>query len=886
MAPQQQGSGRELSKSLSDGHSQMEIPSRSPTSISSACTSSRSGSLLSPSSPDYDFQDPTDSDGSFYAYSLTPWTTWRRRNARHSFVYGIEDQDTLSELQDAEYPIKGRHPLKRAHSSMFGILAPSATFGSIDLTRFGGHRGTFAMLTLPREHDSWDFPVEVFARIASYIDFETYRALRLSCRQWSAAITHIRPLRFPVVYRIPAEIVKRIFLHLSLVDFNAARHSCRAWMVYSLEYRLLALRLKRHGWWTAAQADTAVNEQLGHPIGGEWRLSKRIATECSLRPGWTGSGFIESLDVPSIFQLHPFNSPSITQQQSRTGLVLNGEIDFTSLAIGIDQKNPTPSWKSRFEVSHCGRFLFVVKEYLIHIYTLYNHRQAPLSQKHRCHLGFLTSIQCPYSVLAVSMDSSSGRYSVAVLMKDRMGLIFDVPDLDAMAKLSDSGSPHSERDTRNVTPDWDIKSSPTATPTTSQRPPKEPIYTDMYHTLPDSKSPTTSLSSPVPVQFIPHTFYRNLCSKSAPPISVTICPHRRCVAFGSLRGVELHWVDANTGSELSRWFQLAGPAESIHFLDLRPEEDDTRQLRMICSRTRPPIRNSICCAWNVDSCRFVGGMPLSDGHHVLYIDPVIKTLCLGTGLRHGFGSRKPVKVAEMVQPSACKCVDESEDCENFQLPSVYKVSAELRWGARIVAAFGEKVWLFCVPPDLLVEPPLEEDDSAVEIERYFESGPAIIRGVEIGSMDAKIRDLTIDASGGNLTVYAFSANGTARVWQLCARYPKRRENQNLIVQIDGRIMDPEMREEGATFMYEIAFRKSPLKEGGESDEEGYFYAEEEEAGVEGEVQGEEEAQPEEEGGFWDGDNDMEWKHPQGVIEEEWWNVYELSRLEVEVLSGG
>lgn len=48
------------------------------------------------------------------------------------------------------------------------------------------------------------------------------------------------------------------------------------------------------------------------------------------------------------------------------------------------------------------------------------------------------------------------------------------------------------------------------------------------------------------------TFYRHLCSEDDPPRSISICPQRKCVAFGCSAGVELHWKDALTGQSLSR----------------------------------------------------------------------------------------------------------------------------------------------------------------------------------------------------------------------------------------------------------------------------------------------------------------------------------------------
>jgi hypothetical protein len=56
----------------------------------------------------------------------------------------------------------------------------------------------------------------------------------------------------------------------------------------------------------------------------------------------------------------------------------------------------------------------------------------------------------------------------------------------------------------------------------------------------------------VPMESGTTTIYRHLCAEDDPPRSVSICPQRRCVAFGCSAGIELHWIDALTGQSLSR----------------------------------------------------------------------------------------------------------------------------------------------------------------------------------------------------------------------------------------------------------------------------------------------------------------------------------------------
>ncbi|KAF8428096.1 hypothetical protein EV426DRAFT_679985 [Tirmania nivea] len=81
--------------------------------------------------------------------------------------------------------------------------------------------------------------------------------------------------------------------------------------------------------------------------------------------------------------------------------------------------------------------------------------------------------------------------------------------------------------------------------------------------------------------------YKNICSEDDPPRSVAICPQRACVAFGCQGGIELHWVDAFTGHDLSRWFPLSAPSDFLYFLPPRRGVDSVKKLRLISSAVHP-----------------------------------------------------------------------------------------------------------------------------------------------------------------------------------------------------------------------------------------------------------------------------------------------------------
>ncbi|KAL8928179.1 MAG: hypothetical protein Q9208_001889 [Pyrenodesmia sp. 3 TL-2023] len=844
----------------------------------------------------------------------------RASEAEHRASSTVRWESPSIEADDAERSLEEPRPPERAHTNLFGILASSATFNEMDLTRFGGHRDTLAMLTLRRVQHSRDFPIGVFSNIVQYLDFHTYKSVRLTCRCWSAAFTYVRPLRLPPVYALPAEILMDIYSYLSPTDMNAARHTCRKWMIASLEYRLIAQVLERAGMAGSAKADKVQNEKLGHPVGGEWLLSKRLATECSLAPGWTGNGFpVQGHPSPAIskqWQAHNFASRAHV-----SSLDISGTIDFAHLQVlSHDQQSGL-----RFVVSICGKFLLVLDNSVIYVYCIRYLSSGTPRYYQGGRIDFLVGIVCPRLVLAVSMDTSKDRYTIAALLEDRMGLIMDVPELSLMARRSGQSSPHSERDTYNVTQTWDLKSSPMATPTTSQRLDLPPSYTDIYHASPVAQKPGYSQPLPMPIQFIPHVMYRNLCSKTAPPVSVTVCPHRRCVAFGSSAGIELHWQDARTGQELSRWMELIGPAEYIHFLPLRAgdEQESAKKLRLTSSRAGPthyrdPI--SLHEAWNYEHCKFLRAVPLTDGKHLLYTDPSSGELCLGVGLHHPFGRPKPVKRYVFSGP-----VPTFEEKRNW--PAYYRAGTELRWGARIVAGFGDEIWLFCVPTDFLLND--LERSSLLDEGLYSkrDDGITVIRGVKIGEIDNLV-ELAIDASDGDLTIHAFSSSVPAQVYQI-KRHPPQAIKERFVAS-DGRVLGNDQYSNENLVMKGYLPEAEGTSKGGQDKTQLHATAcrrldehdlpiddysageyENEEESEEGDIEmkdpvvgeqihdGGESAEQDDEGyasdvgradrpvewGWNDASGDHDEEEPDLIREGEW-DVMEMVRLEVEVLCGG
>lgn len=166
---------------------------------------------------------------------------------------------------------------------------------------------------------------------------------------------------------------------------------------------------------------------------------------------------------------------------------------------------------------------------------------------------------------------------------------------------------------------------------------------------------THSNSQGIPVETGPCIIYRHLCSDDDPPRSVSICPQRRCAAFGCSAGIELHWVGALTGQYLNRWFPLTAPSDFLYFLPPRPRVDSAKRLRLISIAAHPSDRPSICrrffssrptlslfwrsfgfenrgpsYASGAANCDHYRAVPLSDGYHVLFTDPASSKLFLGS----------------------------------------------------------------------------------------------------------------------------------------------------------------------------------------------------------------------------------------------------------------
>jgi hypothetical protein len=593
--------------------------------------------------------------------------------------------------------------------------------------------------------------------------------------------------------QLPTEILQQIFYMLTPVDFNSARRICRVWFISSLELSVLKAMSSRGGWSRCVQRDLAVNQALAPAsrINDEWVVSKRLARECTLGPDWTGNGVSDNEDQHS--------SPK------KSGFAHTSTIDFTDVPVSHLLAGGAGTI---FTVSTCGKFLMAANGCLVYIYELNrSHDPRYISVTRPGSLRPVTSIICPRRVLACSMDASSRRYAIAVLLDGRMGMVCEIAAKHIAPEGASTRSTHNSADDETSDPSeasldksqkvgefhehsfldqvyfdspgpsfasgFSTSLSPFIlgrSPTSATSIPDEyvwrgaiksympePVQTTrrksrpslprthvidpgsrLYSSLPPVQEKIHTNNS-MPIEMGPRSLYRSLCSDDDPPRSVAICPQRRCVAFGCSAGIELHWVDALTGQDLSRWFPLTAPSDYLFFLPPRTSIDSAKKLRLISSAASPGERPAISQRiagratrnspfWerlgygtssqesngeassdqhlisrlraNTQSRVFSGSIdcsdhyravPLSDGYHVLFTDPTTGLLCLGSDAPVG-GPTKLLRKIWFQGPAGRGS------------PVAYAGSLDVGGSVRVVAAFDsgseQSIWFFSVPGDV------------------------------------------------------------------------------------------------------------------------------------------------------------------------------------------
>ncbi|KAH7402051.1 hypothetical protein DE146DRAFT_452308 [Phaeosphaeria sp. MPI-PUGE-AT-0046c] len=186
---------------------------------------------------------------------------------------------------------------------------------------------------------------------------------------------------------LPVEIIQQIFDYLSPFEINAARHSCRVWMRASLHLNTLKIMLVRGGW-------SSSSTELAFPAAEsqEWSYSRYLSRQCALAFGWTGNG------------LDP-----------RAAIVEDSNIDLTKQFDGYDVSTGEEHSSLLISVSSCGDFVLIARDSRVDVYDL---RSGSLL--------LLNRLTCPRRVLCMSMDTSSGRHAVALLLESRMGQVCEL----------------------------------------------------------------------------------------------------------------------------------------------------------------------------------------------------------------------------------------------------------------------------------------------------------------------------------------------------------------------------------------------------------------------------------------------------------------------------
>ena len=210
---------------------------------------------------------------------------------------------------------------------------------------------------------SLGLPGGSFIRILSFLDHRSLLNARLTCKSWSVACAEHKQLKFPSVYQLPVELVQEILGATSPLSFNASRHVCRAWYLSALEPFLLRQQLEALGFYNA---ESSVKRSRNVHY-----LTTRLSRECSLNPGNRGG----------------------------CGLRNTAILDLSELVAATTV---------HFTVSICGSYALLSEGCVVYVYRL-----LPAAGRW---MEFVASVICPRRVLAVSMDTSSRRFAIAILL--------------------------------------------------------------------------------------------------------------------------------------------------------------------------------------------------------------------------------------------------------------------------------------------------------------------------------------------------------------------------------------------------------------------------------------------------------------------------------------
>ncbi|KAF1814873.1 hypothetical protein P152DRAFT_236681 [Eremomyces bilateralis CBS 781.70] len=633
-----------------------------------------------------------------------------------------------------------------------------------------------------------------------------------------------------VAQRLPTELIHLIYNFLGSRDFDSARRTCQSWMRASLDPKLLLRALKLGGW---LQECEYTMDRIA------WEGFASGTTDFSLR---VMSNLLALTELWNYPQRLPDGEPSVSEPRLFAPAAV---MDFTGLVPGYEE-DPMQVSSLIFRVSVCQKFLLVAHSSMIYVYELFE-----------CRFHILTTILCPRRVVDMSMDSTCQLYAIAALLEGRMGVVFDLDtrgwSLATKARLGfgvgdlshwgDQRRPPSTSSLalyrlnapplgNNLPPnrDGDIPHDRWTLPLESIRVHSGLIVTDLEETHHSHYRLNRQISrewnmyssgvpfeweqdewdgsfhqrnTSVPVERGPRTIFRDVFAQNEPPMSVGLCPHRRCVAFGSKNGVELHWPEGTTGEHLVRNFQLRVSSDFLHFIPSRPGYPRARRkVQLVPSQAHPDdyttterqnqvilagVRTSLAAlgVWGVfysnptsepqiSPIDHYHVVPLADGVHMLFTDACNTRLCLGvygdhdTAGRPGILSRKLI----FIPPNA-----------RASLPRIYTATRNPRAGVKIVAVYDNIIVQYSIPSDIYGYSLKEETSGLSEADRCHDLlhswksifsppgkisspsdglWPMYVYGIEVATMDHVV-DVAIH-NHANLCIWAFTRDGRASAW--------------------------------------------------------------------------------------------------------------------------
>ncbi|CAG5183619.1 uncharacterized protein ALTATR162_LOCUS10671 [Alternaria atra] len=391
----------------------------------------------------------------------------------------------------------------------------------------------------------------------------------------------------------------------------------------------------------------------------------------------------------------------------------SSDIDFAELADGYANG-------LIFATSLCGRFLCVARETLIYIYVL--ERGVPVP---------ITSVVCPRRALEMKMDVSSGRHTIVALLEGRMGLVCE---LQYGRTVRGNG----------------------------------PVEVHVDIDGPERGTTSASIQTSCVNDYETGTNFQG-----------------RSMA----RTHRLFVQERDPASSDTISFPLTAPSDHLYFLSPRPGFESAKKLRLISSAAHPEDRPAISrklfgrptmsAFWGSfgfestshrpgsPSCDHYRAIPLSDGYHILFIDPSTGLLKLSCDAPLG-GPTNLLRKITLVPP------------EQNMVPRLYSAAADLSQGVRIVVTYGDSLVLYSIPPDVIQLSQMEQNAKCWDaynastnptLRRQrdhwlnYSIWPLAIRGTEVGRL-AGVCELAIQTQP-EILVWAFTHTSKCKTWRLC-----------------------------------------------------------------------------------------------------------------------